>query len=395
MRLTERTIKRLSPPESGYVIAWDDELKGLGVRVTAAGAKSFIVNYRTRDGRQRRATVGRFPGTSATAARRRAQELLAGVTLGSDPVEEEQKRRNEMTLGGLVDLYQEKHLAKLSSGGEAARYLRSDVLPCLGSKTRASAVTRRAIRDMVRKKAAAAPVASNRLLTHVKGMFAWGVEEEHIQGDPAAGIKRVAPKERSRARFLSEEEIRRVWDALPTAGRMSSSIRSALRLILITGQRPGKVAGMRWAEIDTKNGWWHLPAERTKAGREHRVPLLGLALVELETRGEGDEWVFPGTAGHILRLALSHAVRRYQKHFGIPHWTPHDLRRTATTHLAKLKVDRLIIKLILNHSDKSVTAAYDQYSYDDEKRQALAKWDRKLQAIIGGEVPAKVVAIDG
>lgn len=395
MRLTERVIDRLTPPTSGYLIAWDEDLKGFGVRVTAAGAKSFIVNYRTRDGRQRRATVGRFPATSATAARLRAQELLAGIMLGSDPVKQEQERRSEITLGELVNKYEEEHLSELSSGDEVVRYLRSDVLPCLGRNKKVSAVTRRAIKDMVKAKARRAPVASNRLLTHVKGMFAWGVDEEYIQGDPAAGIKRLGAEETPRTRFLSEEEIWKVWDALPTAKRMSNSVRSVLRLILVTGQRPGEVAGMRWDEIDTKSGWWVLPAERTKAGREHHVPLSRLALAELETRGKRDEWVFPGTAGHISRLALSHAVRRNREHFGIPAWTPHDLRRTATTHLAKLKVDRLIIKLILNHSDKSVTAAYDQHSYEDEKREALARWGHNLQQSISGEAPAKVVAIDG
>ena len=126
------------------------------------------------------------------------------------------------------------------------------------------------------------------------------------------------------------------------------------------------------------------------------MPLSRLALAEIERQGRGDEWVFPGPAGqHISTNALAHAVRRTRDRLGIPRWTPHDLRRTATTQLAKLGVDRFMLGLILNHADDSETAKYDRYAYEDEKRQALAKWDRKLQAIISGEAPRKVVAIDG
>ena len=396
MRLIERNIKRLSPPKSGYFIAWDDELTGLGVRVTAAGTKSFIVNYRTSVGRQRRATIGKFPAISATAARLRAQELLASVTLGSDPVKKEQERRDERTLGALVDKYQSGHLVNLSSGDEVARYLRSEFLPQLGAKTKVSAVTRWEIADLVIKKAVRAPVASNRLLTHIKGLFGWGIAQGLIKEDPAAGVRRAAPKEISRDRRLSPEEIRRVWDALASAHEVSAGVLSALRLILITAQRPGEVAGMRWDELDIPAGMWNLPAERTKARRRHEVPLSRLALAEIERQGRGDEWVFPGPAGqHISTNALAHAVRRTRDRLGIPRWTPHDLRRTATTQLAKLGVDRFMLGLILNHADDSETAKYDRYAYEDEKRQALAKWDRRLQAIISGEAPAKVVAIDG
>ena len=88
MRLTERSIKRIAKPAEGYTLTWDDQLKGLGLRTTTNGAKSFIVNYRNADGTQRRATLGRFPALSATAARQRARELLAKIHLGEDPLDQ-------------------------------------------------------------------------------------------------------------------------------------------------------------------------------------------------------------------------------------------------------------------------------------------------------------------
>ena len=103
-----------------------------------------------------------------------------------------------------------------------------------------------------------------------------------------------------------------------------------------------------------------MPREKTKADRAQRVPLTSLAVAELEERPQGDEWVFPSIKGEPIKvLALSHAVRHNREHFGIPRWTPHDLRRTAASHIAALGVDRFTLARILNHADQSVTSIYD------------------------------------
>jgi len=88
MRLTERSIKTIRKPDSGYTLTWDDQLTGFGLRTTSNGVKSFILNYRNSDGTQRRATLGRFPALSATAARQRAQEMLANIRFGEDPLDQ-------------------------------------------------------------------------------------------------------------------------------------------------------------------------------------------------------------------------------------------------------------------------------------------------------------------
>ncbi len=95
-------------------------------------------------------------------------------------------------------------------------------------------------------------------------------------------------------------------------------------------------------------------------------------------------------------LALSHAVRHNREYFGIAKWTPHDLRRTAASHIAALGTDRFTLARILNHADREVTGVYDRYTYDDEKRRALRKWDRRLQAIVSGEAQQEdtIVSID-
>jgi integrase len=286
-------------------------------------------------------------------------------------------------------------LVGLRRGHEVKRYLEIDAVPEFGAKTKAAEIRRRDVIALLQRKAYASPVAANRLLQAVRRVFNWAIEQDLLETSPCLMVKRPSP-ERSRDRVLDSGEIHVVWERLPNARRMSGAVRVVLRLILITAQRPGEVVGMRWNELDLDKGWWEIPRERTKADRVHRVPLTSLAVAEVKTRPKGDPWVFPSINEQPLQVhALSHAVRHNLEHFGIPHWTPHDLRRTAASHIAGLGVDRFTLARILNHTDREVTAVYDRYTYDDEKRKALRKWDRALSDIISGKGKVdKVVAID-
>jgi len=392
VRLSDRTIKAIEPPSSGVGFVYDTEIPYFGLRTMASGIKSFIYGYRNASGRLHRVTLGRWPDLTATAARRRAREYAAKVADGKDPHEEKQARCRELRLSELVEAYWKAHLSKLRSGHEAARYLRKNLLPFVGGSTKPAEITRRDIIRLIDNKAEGSPIAANRLLTHVKGLFRWAVEKEEIGADPAAGVKRAGPKkEKARKRVLSVEDIRTVWEALPTTKSMTASQRSALRLILITAQRPGEIMGMRWEEINWIDRMWEIPEGRTNSDREHRVPLTRLALAEIEKQGKQETgFVFPSIKNHRFAImALANAARRNREHFGIERWTPHDLRRTAVTHIP---ADRFLKSRIMNHDDPNVSAIYDRYEYDDKKRAALNKWDAKLRGIISGEA-GKVVSI--
>ena len=284
MRLTERSIKQIPTPAEGYTIAWDDQFKGLGLRTTANGVKSFIVNYRNTESRQRRATLGKFPALSASAARSRAQELLAKVHLGQDPLEQKQARRGELSFEQLIDLFASRHLVSKKRGWEMELYLRRDASPWFGANTKATDVRRRDVIALLQEKASTSPVAANRLLQAIRRAFNWAIEQDLLESNPCVMVKRPTV-EKTRDRVLSEEEIQTAWAKLPTTTRMSEGVRSAMRLILITAQRPGEVIGMRWDELDLDKGWWEMPRERTKADRAQRVPLTPLAIAELKTRG--------------------------------------------------------------------------------------------------------------
>ncbi|MNY08816.1 Prophage CP4-57 integrase [compost metagenome] len=173
--------------------------------------------------------------------------------------------------------------------------------------------------------------------------------------------------------------------------------------MLLTAQRGGEVKSMAWKDLDLEAGWWSIPSSRAKNSRSHRVPLSGLALdilkarkaqanTRLAARRESDSeakpetWVFPGRGaeneGHVTEIKK--AVANAKKASGCD-WTPHDLRRTASTGMGKLNILPSTISRVLNHKDvdvPDVTWVYLQYQYDAEKRQALDAWAERLTSII-------------
>ncbi len=393
MRLNEAAIKGTKAPGTGYLLVRDGEIPGFGLRVTANDARAFVLTY-TVEGRQRRLTIGTWPAWTATAARERAKELRRHIDSGQDPLEEKRARREAPTVEELAKDYLERHAAKLKSGGILREYIDRDILPVWG-KWKAEDVRRRDVIELVECKAQDTPIAGNMLLGVVRGLFNWAIEKDLLEQNPAFKVKPPAPKN-ARDRWLSEAEIRQFWTRLDSAA-MESECRAALRLILITAQRSGEVLSAERAEIDTDTGWWLIPAAKAKNKLQHGVPLSSLALDQIKKLNPG-RWLirsrYTSKDAHTSVAGLSNALAANQQHFGLARFTPHDLRRTAATHMTKTcGVPRFIVGQVLNHSEKGVTAIYDRHSYDPEKKSALEKWDRELRRILGVPQRAKVVEL--
>ncbi|MDQ3797738.1 MAG: site-specific integrase, partial [Pseudomonadota bacterium] len=200
-------------------------------------------------------------------------------------------------------------------------------------------------------------------------------------------------KEHRRDRILSADEIYRFWTGLANAP-MWPGTALALKLQLVTAQRKGEIISMRWEDIS--NDMWTIPAEHSKNGLPHRVPLSPLALELLsQAKQLGDSpWVFPGRkpSTHISGDSVSYALYRNREVLGLADLAPHDLQRTAASHMTGMGISRLVVAKILNHVESGITAVYDRHSYDAEKRQALNAWGRKIQSILHGE-PNDVVPL--
>ena len=393
MRLSEKSIRKLAAPEKGNRIYYDDEILGLGLRVTAKGARAFVMNYRI-ERRERRLTIGRHPEWSATAARERARELRREIDLGIDPLGRKQDRRAEPTFGEVVTEYLATDAAQQKSRDAYARILRVDVLPHWGNM-RLSEIRRVDVMGLIERKAQSAPIGANRVFELLRRIFNTAVRRDLIAANPCSQIRKPG-LERSRDRVLSADELRTLWPALD-GPHFSESTGSALRLVLLSAQRPGEVATMEWDEVDAEGRFWQIPARKAKNGRSHRVPLNAIAWRTLEALPRVGPYVFasPKDGQPIHRNALALAVRRSRDKkrceklnrplLSIEPFSPHDLRRTAATHMTAAGVEPFTVRRILNHAEAGPTSIYDRYSYDAEKRKALDKLGSVLKKILSGD----------
>ena len=256
----------------------------------------------------------------------------------------------------------------------------------------ASSITRRQVRDLVEGLAETAPIMANRVLACLRKVFNWALGRELIEANPCAGIERPAA-EHQRDRVLSPDEIRRLWKALDDEDPPTAAL---FRLYLLTAARGYELRTMRWEDVDLESGWWTIPAERSKNRLAHRVPLSPLAVLilwDLQARATKSPWVFSSTGPEGYRVSIQKAALRVRAASRVD-FTPHDLRRTAASHLTgELKISRLVVSKLLNHVERGVTAIYDRASYDQEKRQAVDKLARYLKAIVAAKPTEKVVGL--
>lgn len=386
MKLTDRQVKNLKPQSNRYEV-WEG--KGFGIRIFPSGKKSWIYMYRFR-GKARRLTLGHYPNMSVAAAHTAYGKALESLEMGIDPgvnkIQAKLADKQAFTVNDLINEYLEKWAKpRKRSWEEDERLLKKDVATSWGAY-KAKDIKRRDVVLLVDKIAKRAPIAANRTLAVVRRMFNLAVERDILETSPGVAVK-APSKENRRERILSEDEIKIFWHTLDdTDVHLSTAL--ALKMQLVTAQRKGEVVNMRWDELDLKAGTWSIPGEKSKNSKPHQVPLSALAneiLSESKEKLGHRVWVFPSPSidGPVTDGAISKAVRRHKDEFvGINHFTPHDLRRTAASHMTALGISRLVVSKILNHVERDVIAIYDRHSYDGEKRSAAIKWSEKLTNLI-------------
>jgi len=389
-RLDTNIVKTLPAPAAGNQITYDDEVKGFGVRITKAGARAFILNYRAA-GRERRITIGSFPDWSVSAARERAKELKREVDNGGDPMGDRHADRAAATVDELADRFVDEHLSKRrdSTVTDYKSILRLYIRPQLG-KMRVADLRHSDVEKLHRTIAAKAPYRANRAVAVLSKMLALAVKWEMRADNVARGIEK-APEER-RERFLSQAEIDRLASAL--AAHTEKVSVNAIRLLMLTGARRGETLAAKWTEFDLQTGVWLKPSAHTKTKKVHRVPLSAAALALLvPMRTEADKevkrggtavYVFPGAKPNeplteIKRVWLS-LCRAAGLAVRVPKLTPagkpvkdgrgepvmvwqstvriHDLRHTYASILASSGQSLPIIGALLGHTQAATTQRY-------------------------------------
>jgi integrase len=396
---TDKAIASLRPKAERYE-RWEGN--GFGIRVSPKGGKAWIWVYHF-NGRPRRMTLGAYsPGShghlglaDARVKLAGAKKLLAsGIDPGAEKVGQQRAERSAETLAELVDAYLDKWARpRKRSAAEDERILKKDVISAWGRR-KAKDITRRDVIDLLDAIVdRGSPIAANRTLACIRRMFNWALSRDIIPASPCAAVQAPA-KENRRDRVLNSDEVAVFWRALGNPDlAMSPAIRLALKLQLVTAQRKGReVIAAEWSEFDLNEGVWTIPAEKTKNGMPHRVPLSPLALAILDeiatATGRDGRWLFPSpkTGKAITGSAVDHAMRNNREALSMGDATPHDLRRTAASHMTSIGIGRLVVSKILNHAEPGVTAVYDRHSYDAEKRAALEAWGERLEKIIGANV---------
>jgi integrase len=223
---------------------------------------------------------------------------------------------------------------------------------------------------------------ANRVLAAFSKLCSWAVEREIIDTSPCTGAKRPGV-ERARERILTDDELRNVWLA---ADQLGGQYGALVKLLILTAARRTEVAAMRWAELDLKEALWTLPGNRTKNGQTHTIPLAKPALDIIESLPRlCDEFVITATGagpwrGYVVgKLKLAALLPP-----DIPHWTLHDLRRTAASGMARLGVALPVIEKVLNHTSgtfRGVVQVYQRHDFAAEKREAVQIWARHVLAL--------------
>ena len=375
--LTDAVIKRLPLPKTGNRVHYDDQVPGFGCRVTAGGAKAFVLNYRTRGGRERRITLGKVPSWSVGAARTEAKRLRRLIDQGEDPLGDIQAGREAPTVADLIVRFDEEHIGPRLRKGTARAYrslVKKHITPYFGAHTKVVDVSFADVDALHRKVTkAGSTYAANRCLAVLSRMFGlarrWGWRED----SPVRGVERNP--EVKRKRYLSADELAALTKAL--AAYPDRQVPNIVRLLLLTGARSGEVMAMRWQDVDLGTGVWSKVASTTKQKADHTVAISGPArqlLSEIRERQTAPgPWVFPSTnndSGHVITIERAWAT--ICKAAGIINLRVHDLRHSFASTLASSGATLPLIGALLGHSSPATTHRY-AHIFQDPQRAAVER----------------------
>jgi len=388
MKFTDQAVSKLKPTDK-QVDYRDDLTKGLILRVGKSGKKSWQVRYRA-DGKQHRQSIGDFPNISLKEAREQVRRIQAAVIDGENPayenrraVEAKSKARQTLQISNLVDLYDQLHLSQLRTGYQARTFLR-EFARDFGHANITDFTKQDFVGILNEIVAAGNGTKANRVFTHIKSFFGWAIGQGYLEHSPCEYVKKPF-KEKSRERFLSDQEIMWFWQV---TGEELEPFGYMARLLLLTGQRLSEVSRMSESELQGRDHW-HLSSDRTKNGTQHDVFLSDAAqeIVWRDNRVAG-AYLF-STTGYSPVQSYDKPVKRFRSRMNelagadLPHWSFHDLRRTCETGMAMLGVAQPIIDRCTNHlTGRGMSRIYNQYQYRNEKTEAWQRWADHVNGLV-------------
>jgi integrase len=390
-------VQRLQrkPPAHSF-LTWDTQQGGLALSVRRSGHASYKAIY-SFHGRTRWYTLGDHNRIGLAGARILARKIMNQVADGKDPQAERKAQRLEGTFEELARRYVEECAkGKNKSWEQADALVRRHALPKWG-KLQVATITRDDVKALMRS--IKAPFVANRTLAHVSAIFSWAIDDEgyKLTVNPCTKVPRNDAE--SRERVLSKSEVPKFWSAFDSAGLIRGA---ALKMILITGQRPGEVAHMRHEHI--VDGWWEMPGAPvdalgwpgTKNKAKHRIWLPAPARDLIVQVTGGDEaktgFVFSPWRGRPV-AQLDVAMKKICKGLAIENGArPHDLRRTHGTTICSLGFGRDAMNRVQNHKEGGIGSVYDRHGYADENKRVMEAVAAKIMALVQGTGTDNVIA---
>lgn len=426
--LTDAFVKSAEPIDGKLTEFSDMKERGLCLRVTSSGAKSWTYRYRLLSGKQKRISLGKADDVSLSAARRVVVKHRVNIAEGGDPALEAILLRNEAKEANNRETIQEigewyyqeceagRHTPN-ARGPKRPSTLRVErpyfdkmivngikELKIAGlGKLKLATLQRSTIEEFLNKlNDKKSPSASRHCRVILHSLFEFAIWKEITDRNPCRGV--VKRKVKARERVLSDEELKIIWDTLLPPNELegltvSPPVAYGILLAMVTLQRRSEVSGIHLSEISFEQKIWTIPGTRTKNHRTHVVPLSELAIDLIEKAVQQRTWdsgfLFPSPLAKedadkpIDGQALTRAFIRMRELLELEDMRPHDLRRTGATNLTseQLGYSRFIVSKILNHTSDTggasvTTSVYDRNEYLSDKRRALDAWANRLTDIV-------------
>lgn len=359
-RLTKTLLDGLDQPDRETFV-WDSLLTGFGVRLRpGTPTKTFYVQYRLPVGVQRRRKIGPYGVLTVEEARSKARKWLAAVALGHDPHGAERSSALP-NVADLANRFVTEHVLrrmKPTSQRHTASILRLYILPALGTVA-VPEVSTHALRAL-HATLHARPYQANRVKAVLSKMFAlaeyWGWRERGT--NPARGIQ--AYREQARERYLTPDEVQRLWDALDrveAARTYHYRFPAAIRLLLLTGARAGEILGLQWHWIDWRQGQARLPDSKTGPKTLYFSP-EALTVLRAIPRTIESPYVLPGIKPGRPYVGIRLTWEHFRLTVGLDEVRLHDLRHTYAAYAVGAGATLPQIGALLGHKHPQATARY-------------------------------------
>lgn len=445
--ITKRAVDAAKPAAKDHFI-WDDSLSGFGLKVTPAGGKIYVYQYRIARAGQaertpaKRYTIGKHGNLTPDEARKRAKELAALVERGIDPRQQEldavsakdeaerlakEKARIEGELAFKnvaalwLDHYENEKSRRPASISLAKLVVNRYLKPALDEKP-VPHISRADIQPIIDAIPVRRKGMRRAVFAYASVLFGWAAKRGDISSNPLTEmVKPEAPK--SRDRVLTDTELAEIWTS---SIQIRAPFGPFFRLLILTGQRRSEVARMSWTELDRTSLTWTIPADRAKNGVTHIVPLNHMTMAELDALATSNApeddtndiaiWPKRGfvltttgktpisgltKAKHALDAAVLKArcdkIEQTNDDTAMPPWRIHDLRRTLATGFQRLGIRFEVTEAVLNHvsgAKGGIAGVYQRHDWKEEKRSALDAWARHISTIIAPSNPNNVIIMN-